>query len=221
MEPRYDSIYEYDEKHGLIAFFLDWSEGHHVGVARISDGEIIVPAQYCYIGFEDNYIECEKDFRGDDGILYNYYDYQGNKLPDDSYKHSWKCDGGYGSWNSEHKCGAVDENNNVIVPFIFEDSSHINYYQRGFVVTGTKGKFGLSARDGKVILPERYRDITIKDDFIIASRRNDANWNIIDELYLLDGTPVFTDVYRKISINGDQVTRETPRGVEHYRIVRK
>ena len=71
-----------------------------------------------------------------------------------------------------------------------------------------------------VMLAEKYRDITIKDDFIIASYRNDANWDIIDELYLLDGTPVFTDIYRRVSIDGDKLTRETPLGLEHYRIVR-
>lgn len=220
MEPRYDSIYEYDEKHGLIAFFLDWSEGHHVGIARVSDGEIIIPAKYGYIGFEDNYIECEKEYWTDTETMCDYYDYEGNLLPHDSCKHSWKCEGGYGSWNSQHKCGAVDENNNIIVPFIFEDSSHIGYYQSGYVVTGTKRKFGLSTREGKVMLAEKYRDITIKDDFIIASYRNDANWDIIDELYLLDGTPVFTDTYRRVSIDGDKLTRETPLGLEHYRIVR-
>ncbi len=221
MEPRYHSIYEYDEKHGLIAFFSDSSEGHHVGIARVSDGEIIIPAKYGYIGFEDNYIECEKECWSDTESMCDYYDYDGNLLPYDSCKFRWKCDGGYGSWNSERKCGAVDDNNNVIVPFIFEDSSHINYYQRGYVVTGTKGKFGLTTRDGKVILPERYREIIIKDDFIIASYKNDTNWSIISELYLLDGTPVFMDTFRKLYINGNSLTRETPDGLEYYRIVKK
>ena len=71
------------------------------------------------------------------------------------------------------------------------------------------------------MLAEKYRDITIKGDFIISSYRNDTNWDIIDELYLLDGTPVFTDTYRRVSIDGDKLTRETHLGLEHYRIVRK
>ena len=216
MEPRYEAIYEYDAKHGIIAFF----ENGLVGIARISDGEVIIPNKYGYIGFEDGYIECEKEYWDDTDSMCDYYDYAGNLLPSESYKHSWKCDGGYGSWRKQ-KCGAVDENNNVIVPFIFEDSSHINYYQRGYIVTGAKGKFGLTTRDGKIMLPERYREIIIKDDFIIASYKNDTNWSIISELYLLDGTPVFTDTYRKVYIDGDKLTRETPLGLEHYRIVRK
>lgn len=217
MEPRYDSIYEYDEKRGLIAFFLN----HQIGVAHVSDGKVIIPAKYDYIGFEDDYIDCEKECPTDTESMYDYYDYEGRLLPNDFCTHDWKCESGYGSWNSEHKCGAVDENNNIIVPFIFEDSSHIRYYQCGYVVTGTKGKFGLATRDGKIILPERYRKIIINDDFIIASNKTDTNWSIVSELYLLDGTPVFTDTYRNVSIDGDRLTRETPLGLEHYRIVRK
>ena len=216
MEPRYEAIYEYDAKHGIIAFF----ENGLVGIARISDGEVIIPNKYGYIGFEDGYIECEKEYWDDTDSMCDYYDYAGNLLPNESYKHSWKCDGGYGSWRKQ-KCGAVDENNNVIVPFIFEDSSHINYYQRGYIVTGTKGKFGLTTRDGKIMLPERYREIIIKDDFIIASYKNDTNWSIISELYLLDGTPVFTDIFRKLYIDGNSLTRETPNGLEYYRIIKK
>ena len=216
MEPRYEAIYEYDAKHGIIAFF----ENGLVGIARISDGEVIIPNKYGYIGFEDGYIECEKEYWDDTDSMCDYYDYAGNLLPSESYKHSWKCDGGYGSWRKQ-KCGAVDENNNVIVPFIFEDSSHINYYQRCYIVTGTKGKFGLTTRDGKIMLPERYREIIIKDDFIIASYKNDTNWSIISELYLLDGTPVFTDTFRKLYIDGNSLTRETPNGLEYYRIIKK
>lgn len=220
MEPRFYGIYEYDEKHGLVAFFEDWSEGHKVGVARVSDGEIIVPTKYSYIGFEDNYIECEKDYWPDGEYSCDYYDYDGNKLPDNIYLKGWKCDKGYGSWRNG-KCGAIDENNNIIVPFVFDDSSHINYYLRGYVVTGTKGKYGLATRDGKELLPECYQGITITDSFIIASNKNDHNWSITDELYLLDGTPVFKDTCRRIYIKENSLTRETPLGVEHYRIVKK
>ena len=61
----------------------------------------------------------------------------------------------------------------------------------------------------------------IKDDFIIASYKNDTNWSIISELYLLDGTPVFTDIFRKLYIDGNSLTRETPNGLEYYRIIKK
>ncbi len=221
MEPRYNGIYAYDEKHGLVAYVTDLDEECQIGVARVDNGEDIIPARYGYIGFEENYIECEKDFRDEDGSLYDYYDYDGNRLPADQCHYKWKCDGGYASWNAEHKCGAVDEDNCIIVPFIFNERAHVDYYLRGFVVTGKKGKFGLATRDGKDMLPQRYRQITIEEDFIIASYRNDANWDIVDELYTLDGTPVFTDIYRRVNINGDWVTRETPLGVEHFRIIRK
>ena len=220
MEPRYSGIYEYDQKHGLIAYFTDWDKGHQVGVARVGSGEVIIPNKYCYVGFEDNYIECEMDFHDEDGNLYDYYDYDGNKLPSEKCINGWSCDGGYGKWNSDHKCGAVDKDNNIIVPFVFDESSHVDYYLRGFVVTGKKGNYGVTTRDGKTILPEKYRGITIKNDFIIASCENDNSWNLIDELYTLDGTPLFSDIYRRVYINGDKLTRETPLGIEHYRIIK-
>lgn len=221
MEPRYSGIYEYNEKHGLIAYFDDWEQGHKVGVARVSDGKVIIPNNYCYISFEEYYIECEKDICDGDGSLCDYYDYNGNKLPNDLCNHKWECEGGYGSWNKEHKCGAVDKDNNIIVPFVFEDSSHIDYYLRGYVVTGTKGKLGLTTRDGKVMLPECYHQITVKEDFIIASYKTDTNDDIIDQLYTLDGTSVFKDKYRGVLFDGDKLTRQTPLGVEHYRITKK
>ena len=87
-------------------------------------------------------------------------------------------------------------------------------------MTGKKGNYGVTTRDGKTILPEKYRGITIKNDFIIASCENDNSWNLIDELYTLDGTPIFSDIYRRVYIDGDKLTRETPLGIEHYRIIK-
>ena len=220
MEPRFYSIYEYDAKHGLVAFYEDWNIGHKIGVAKTCNGEIIIPAKYEYVGFYDNCIECELDFweRGENA--YDYYDYEGNRLTNDFYMHICKCVGGY-VCQRDGKYGAVDENDNIIVPFLFDKINHIDYYQRGYVVTGKSRMFGLTTRDGKIILSEKYSEITISDDFIIASYRNDTNCCIIDELYLLDGTPVFNDVCRKICFNEDMLMREAPYGCEVYRISRK
>jgi len=38
---------------------------------------------------------------------------------------------------------------------------------------------------------------------------------------LLTGPPVFEDLYRNIRIKGDILIRETPLGLEHYRIINK
>ena len=220
MEPRYDEIYEYDKKHGLIAFFVDWDEGHQVGVARVSDGNVIIPNKYGYIGFEDDYIECEKDFADESGSLYDYYDYDGNQLKDNIYFHKWEFDGGYGIWNAEHKCGAVDKNNNTIVPFIFDDSSHIYYYLQGYIVTGSKGKYGLTTKDGKRLLEDCYSAITIQDEFIIAEKRKQGNWDYSAELYLKDGTKLFEDISRDIHIRDNTIVRDMPFGKEYYQIIR-
>ena len=85
----------------------------------------------------------------------------------------------------------------------------------------TKGKRGLSTLDGTIILPEKYTDIVLKDEFIIASYRTEGNWDVRDELFLIDGTPVFDDLYRRVYIDGDNLTRETPLGLEYYRIAHK
>ena len=159
--------------------------------------------------------------KDEDGNINEYYDYDGNKISNETCIHRWKCEGGYGSWNKDQKCGAVDKDNNIIVPFDFYESCHIDYFLRGFVVTGKKGKYGVTTRDGKVLLPEKYQRITIEKDFIIATYNNENNWNVIDELYTLDGTPVFTDTYRRVCIDGDKFTRETPFGLEHYKIAHK
>jgi hypothetical protein len=88
------------------------------------------------------------------------------------------------------------------------------------VLTGTKGKRGLSTLEGTIILPERYTDIVLKDEFIIASYRTEGKWDVRDELFLLDGTLVFDDLYRRVHINEDSLTRETPFGLEYYKIKR-
>lgn len=208
MEPRYRYIYEYNEEHNWIVAGDEWDE---FGVANINDGKIIVPFEYDYICFEDNYIECETCF----GVSV-YYDYDGQKLPDDNY-YRWEHNGNYGMWK-DHKCGLVDKEGKVIVPFIFNEYKHISYYEKGYIVTGIKSKYGLSKLDGTILLEEKYTDITIDDGFIIASLRTQANWSVRDEIFYMDGTPVFKDIYRRVNIHNGELTRETPFGIEHYRV---
>ena len=141
-------------------------------------------------------------------------------MPSDFNSHFWERNGKFCMWK-DRKCGVVDKDGTVILPFIFEESAHIDYYERGYIVTGTKGKRGLSSRDGTIILPAQYTDIVLKDKFIIASYRTDGNWDVQDELFFIDGTPIFDDLYRKVYVDGDKLTRETPFGLEHYRITHK
>ncbi len=210
MEPCYRLIQDYDDKHRLVAAGDTWDT---LGVTRISDGKTVVPFLYEYIVFEDAVIECEPPLGGTD-----FYEYDGNKLSE-NYASLWKHGENFCTWKN-NKCGVIDKDGNTVLPFIFEEASHISYYEQGFLITGTKGKRGLSKCDGTVILPEKYTDITVTEDFIIASCKTDANWDIRDELYLTDGTPVFDDLYRRVCIKGEILTRETPLGLEYYRITR-
>ncbi len=210
MEPRYRGICGYDEEHGLVAAFHKWDKQ---GVARISDGKVIVPFEYGCIGFEDGYIEGETE-----AYECHCYDYNGNRLPND-YTSGWEHNGNRAMWENG-KCGVISANGDVIVPFILDAARYIDYYERGYVVTGIKGKRGLSTVDGKVILQEKYTDVIMQDDFVIGTYCTEGGWEVRCELCLTDGTLVFDDVYRKVKISGNELTRETPRGVEHYRIER-
>jgi len=211
MEPRYDYILEYNREHGLVIAGEDYLKG----VARVDDGEVIIPFEDVYISFDKEHIEVE----GLCGGVVNY-DYDGNKFSIIPDRYFWEKDGKYYLWK-ENKCGAVDKEGNVVVPFIFEETNHIDYYEQGYLVTGTKGKYGLSTLDGRVILPEKYSKISVKNEFVIASENRNGNWNVSSKLFLTDGTPVFDDLCRDISIGGDRLSRKTVFGIEYYRIKRK
>lgn len=211
MEPKYSYIYDYFKERGLAAV---GNEYDRYGVVRISDGKIIVPFKYDYIDFYDSYIECEEPYGGTTG-----YDYEGNQLPDNFNFHRWEKGDGYGMWEKD-KCGMVDKKGNVIVPFMFYESSHMDYYRNGFVVTGPKKMYGLSTVDGKQILDNKYEGIEMCGDFVKATRKMVGyHWN--DDLFLKDGTKIFDEPSRSISVYTNVITRESAYGKEYYRIIKK
>lgn len=213
MEPRYKTIYEYNQNFNLIAAGKEWNQ---IGVARVDSGEIVVPFQYQYIGFEEWYIECEKE----DGEC-NYYDYNGTLLFDDPYEYILrKTKEGYIKKIGE-KWGMTDENGNEKVPFIFDQPRFIEYYTQGFIVTGVKGQYGLTTIDGKELLEEKYTEIKIDGVFVYAFQKSNAGKHIVDELFLTDGTKVFNGLSKNIEVSDTIITRETPSGKEFYKIVRQ
>lgn len=211
MEPRYRYIREYSARHGLIAAGNDWNA---YGVASVSDGRVIVPFVYECVDFEEDYIECETQY-GETC----YFDYDGNPLPPGFPVGGWHQDEMH-CLHRDGKIVALDATGTPL-PHTFEESHHVDYFQQGFLVMGTKGKRGLSTVAGKVILPERYGDIRLKEGFIIASRGDDRWRSERDAVFLLDGTPVFEDLCRCVHIDGSLLTRETPAGEEFYHIQRK
>ena len=211
MKPRYGIIYEYNQEHGLIAAGEDWNR---VGVSRMDTGKVIIPLLYQYVGFEETYIECEKDTGGLD-----YYDYDGNPLPAEIFERTRKSENGFVKWK-ERRCGLIDENGNTIIPFIYDESKYVDYYFEGFCVTGEKAQYGLTTKEGKRILEDRYSVITIEDEFIIAEKRKEGNFDYSAELYLKDGTKLFEDISRDIHIRDNTIVRDMPFGKEYYQIIR-
>ena len=206
IKPCFNYIKDYNPDRQLLIAGNDYKE---YGVVQLKDNKTIIPFEYEYIEFENEHIYCE-----------NYgeircFDYEGNPIEEPPHKSEHGEN--YFYWK-DGKCGVTDSLGNVVVPFIFDNSSHVDYYEQGYVVTGAKGNYGLVTLDGKEILPQKYSDITIKDGFIIARIQTRGNWTVRDELYLEDGTLILDGIYRKVSIKNNTLSLETPAGQEFYQI---
>lgn len=202
-EPKYFGIIEYDSAHGLLAVK---DEDDLCGVVKVSDGSEVIPFEHEYIGFESGCIECETHCR------LTRYTYEGELIGYDGYGDHIMEDGSVRTIRDE-KYGVIDKNGNIKVPFEFDDTFDIDYYEKGFVVTGKSGAKGVSSKNGDVILPQRYTHVSISDGFIEATSHGG-----IQELYLADGTPVLSGLYRKIRVNGNIITADTPQGEVRFRI---
>ncbi len=209
MEPRYRVICECSKEHGLIAAGND---SHHIGAVRMDDGKVIVPFLYDFVYFEEDYIKCGKPTGGE-----FYYDYDGNPLPAKIYMYR-RIPGVGIVKRVDGKYGLVDEEGNIILPFIYDNPEYIDYYLEGFCLTGEEGRYGLTTKDGKRILEEKYTEISIEGDFIIAGKKVYFVENYSGELYFKDGTKVFEDLSRNIAIHDKTISRETPFGREYYQI---
>ena len=111
----------------------------------------------------------------------------------------------------------------VIIPNILSGgcvNNDLELYQKGYIITGERKQRGFATVDGVEILPQKYADIVVYDDFVIASERNDTNWCICDTLYAYDGTPIIQGAYRRMYYdrNNRELTLETPRGVECFEL---
>ena len=101
-----------------------------------------------------------------------------------------------------------------------EFGSYIENYKKGILITGSRKRKGLAKTTGKVILPEVYSEINIHGDYVIASKRSDANWSFNDTLFSIDGKVILEGLYRRMTINDEEktMTIETPTGLEFFEI---
>ncbi len=211
VEPMFGYIEEYDPKHNLISA---GDSEDDLGVYSVALGKMITPAKYDCIDFDDHMISCEIKYTCNE----EYYDYDGKRLPFDEYSGVFEDHGLLKVWK-DGKLGVIDWDGTVIVPPVMENGLNYNldYYRRGYLITGSRKLKGLSKVSGETILPEVFTEITLKKDYVIASLRTSANWSIKDSLYALDGKLLMEGPYRNMYITGNGLLSvETPTGVEHF-----
>lgn len=212
LEPMFDYIQEYDYKHSLVTA---GEHGDALGVYSIPLGKMIIPTEYDCIDYGEHMISCEIAY----SCKERYFDYDGNELNFDEYDSVYESDGLLHIWKNG-KAGVIDWDGNVIVPPVMDSGFDIKNYNRGILITGKRKLKGLSKTNGEVILPEVYSEITIHGDYVIASKRTDANWTINDTLLTVDGKAILEGLYRRMNINSEEktMTIETPTGLEFFEI---
>ncbi len=213
VEPKFDYIEAYDPKHRLVT--AGESEDD-LGVYSVELGRMITPTEYDCIDYGDRMISCEIKYTCKE----KYYDYDGNELPFSDYDSVFEDKGLLKVWK-DGKLGVIDWDGNILVPFILENGVdfHLDYYHKGYYITGSRKLKGLSRTDGTVILPEIYTDIYLRGDLVIASLRTSTNWCIKDTLFTIDGVLLMEGPYRRMHIGDDgMLDVETPQGKRYYKI---
>ena len=81
-------------------------------------------------------------------------------------------------------------------------------------------QYGLTTVDGVEVLPQEYSEIITHDAFIIASKRNNANWCIQDTLFTYNGTVILDGPCRGMFYDRHKqiFTVETPYGTKHFNV---
>lgn len=214
-EPQFEYFEAYDADHRLLTV------GEHedaLGVYSLDKQEMIIPMEYDCIDYGEKIISCEIAYTGKE----QYFDYDGNELDFSAYDHISEDKGLLRTWRNG-KAGFIQMDGTVIIPNILSGgcvNNDLELYQKGYIITGERKQRGFATVDGVEILPQKYADIVVYDDFVIASERNDTNWCICDTLYAYDGTPIIQGAYRRMYYdrNNRELTLETPRGVECFEL---
>ncbi len=208
LEPCYEYFLDYTPVHRLAAGGNSWDK---CGVFSVDSGKTIVPFIFEYVFFEDDHIECEGFTEEDGHILRNYY-YDGTLKENIDFIIAASKNDVYVKQKND-KYGAEDENGNILVPYIFEKLNFVEFYRQGFHVYRNQNSFGVKSTTGSIILPPKYKDITITEDFIIGTTSV-----YTQELYDRKGTRIFSDPCNMIHINKNRLSRETAFGKEVYAI---
>ena len=214
-EPQFGYIKEYDKEHRLITAGNYRDE---VGVYSVDQRKMIIPVEFDCVDYDDHMISCES-ISGKE----RYFDYDGKEMFFDEYDYVYEVDGLL-HVRKDGKVGVIDWNKNVLIPPVLENGLdfHLDYYKKGYLISGSTKLKGLKKTSGETILPEVYSELSLHENYVVASMRTETNWCVKDTLFLLDGTPLMEGPYRHIYIGeGESLTAETPQGLIHYRISSK
>lgn len=216
-EPQFDYFESYDKEHRLLAV------GDHedtLGVYSLDHRKMILPIEFDCISFDTYFISCEISYTGKE----RYFDYSGKEIEYSEYESVSEINGLLRT-RKNGKFGYMKPDGAVVIPNILVGGrvwdNDLELYQKGYFVTGKRNQYGFSSIGGREILPPRYSELSIYDDFLIASERTDANWTIRDTLFDYNGTPLLPGCYRNMSFDKKRnvLHAGTPFGTEHFLLV--
>ncbi|MCU0431827.1 MAG: WG repeat-containing protein [Bacteroidia bacterium] len=128
--------------------------GRHWGVARLTDGQRIIPCRYDTVHATGQYFITAK--KGDTLSLFTSY--SGRRVAHGEYKRFFDCGPGYARKVADKdKCGLVDTNGTEILPEIY---SGLEYALELRWRVSTKDKWGLVDENGKFVLPMEFQWIS-------------------------------------------------------------
>lgn len=212
VEPRFEYFEEYNAEHRLLTV---GEHGDALGVYSLDKERMIIPEEYDCVEYGEKIIFCEPAYTCSDRC----FDYDGNELDFLVYDRVSEKNGLLRTWK-DGKAGYIRMDGTVIVPNILGSGSfsagndEYKLFQKGYIITGERKEKGLAFVDGREILPPRYAEIMVYDNFVVASERTERNWCIRDTMTAFDGTPILKGLYRRIEYDRErgEVYAETPSG---------
>ena len=106
---------------------------------------------------------------------------------DNDYQKAWVFSEGLAAVMKDGKIGFINANNEIVIPFQFDNSDKCRMYDFGYVfhngfcaMSDEKGKFGLIDRKGNWVLKARYDEIWAPHDSGYRIILNDSMYGILD-----------------------------------------
>lgn len=218
VQPRFADFEAYNEAHRVLTVCVGEEESRW-GVYSLDRQAMIIPAQFDCITYDAHIICCEYG----DALENQYFDYDGNQLDFSDYDNVHECNEmGLLQVSKGEKYGFVKPDGTVVIPPILADCDErasLSLYEKGYILTGVRGQYGLATVDEREILPQRYSAIRTYDAFVAADESTSNNQCLRSYLFSYDGTPLLQDICRNIVFDGrKKLTVETPEGTKCFEL---